>query len=184
LGFYKQEFTFIMMSNKNLPYLFIVLLIGVLDGCGSSNPLADKAEANIKDQNYAAALEAANEAIQTYPEKPLGYYYKGVALGQMAGMKEDPEKSTELYKEMNEAFSKANELAASAESVPGELERIDAVKNVLWQQEHNRAVKLATEDSLQQAVPNYLQKSVQHLQNATIIQPDSALSWQVLAQVA
>ncbi|HEX6983279.1 MAG TPA: tetratricopeptide repeat protein, partial [Balneolaceae bacterium] len=48
----------------------------------------------------------------------------------------------------------------------------------------NRAVKLATEDSLKKTVPNYLQKSVQRLQNATIIQPDSALSWAVLSQVS
>lgn len=172
------------MLTKKLPYLFITLLIGVLVGCGSSNPLADKAEANLKDQNYQAALDAAKQAIQTYPNKPLGYYYKAVALGQIADMKENPEESAELYKQMNEAFAKAKELASTAEEVPEEINRIDAVRNVLWQQEHNRAVNLVTKDSLKQSVPNYLEKSVQHLENATIIQPDSALSWQVLSQVA
>ncbi|HEX6981892.1 MAG TPA: hypothetical protein VF181_03955, partial [Balneolaceae bacterium] len=126
-----------MMLIKKLPYLFITLLIGVLVGCGSSNPLADKAEANLKDQNYQAALEVAEQAIQTYPNKPLGYYYKAVALGQIADMKENPEESAELYKQMNQAFAKAKELASNVEEVPEEIKRIDAVKTVLWKQEHN-----------------------------------------------
>ncbi|SMO74645.1 tetratricopeptide repeat protein [Fodinibius sediminis] len=172
------------MLIKKLPHVLLTLLIGVLVGCGSSNPLADKAQSNIESQNFEEALAAAEESIQTNPQDPLGYYYKGVALGEIAGAEEDPEARAETYKEMNAAFTKAQELAAESEDVPGEVERINAVKNVLWQTEHNRAVELATDDSLKQAVNQPLEKSMQHLKNATIIQPDSLLSWNVLSQVA
>jgi len=172
------------MFKKNLPYLVITLLIGLLIGCSSSNPLADKAKSNIEKQDYQAALDAAKQAIDKYPNDPLGYYYKAVALGDMADQLDDPSKSQDLYKQMNDAFDQASALADSMKEKPKELNRIDAVKNVLWQSEHNRAVNLATDDSLKNAVKNPMKKSVLHLENATIIQPDSSLSWNVLAQVA
>lgn len=172
------------MLIKKLPHVLLTLFIGILVGCGSSNPLADEAQSNIESQNFEEALAAAEESIQTNPQDPLGYYYKGVALGEMAGAEEDPAGRTETYEEMNAAFAKAKEVAAKAEDVPGEIERIDAVKNVLWQTEHNRAVQLATDDSLKNTVNEPMEQSMNHLKNATIIQPDSALSWNVLSQVS
>ncbi|WP_372635892.1 tetratricopeptide repeat protein [Fodinibius sp.] len=172
------------MLTKKLPHVLLTLLIGILVGCGSTNPLADEAQSNIESQNFEEALAAAEKSIEQNPQDPLGYYYKGVALGEMAGAEEDPEARAETYKEMNAAFAEAKEVAETAEDVPGEVERIDAVKNVLWQTEHNRAVELATDDSLKQAVSNPLEQSMYHLKNATNIQPDSLLSWDVLSQVA
>lgn len=172
------------MLIKKLPHVLLTLLIGILVGCGSSNPLADKAQDNIESQNFKEALAAAEESIKANPKDPLGYYYKGVALGEMAGAEEDPEARTDIYKEMNAAFNEAEKVASEAEDVPGEVERIDDVKNVLWQGEHNRAVGLATDDSLKQTVDQPLQRAMHHLKNATSIQPDSLLSWDVLSQVA
>ena len=169
---------------KKLTYAFITLLVGLAIGCGSSNPLVDEAKSNIEGKNFENALASAEESINKYPGDPMGYYYKAVALGSMGEASEDPGEATNYFKMMNEAFQMAKNVADSAESVPSEVQNIDAYKNVLWQGEHNRAVKLATEDSLKQAVDNHLAKSAQHLENATIIQPDSALSWGVLSQVA
>src|SRR5690625_714871 len=165
------------MQGKNFTHVLLTLLIGLLVGCGSSNPLADEAQDNIESQNFKEALAAAEKSIQSSPQDPLGYYYKGVALGEMAGAEEDPAARTEIYKEMNAAFTEAKEVASKSEEVPGEVERIDQVKNVLWQSEHNRAVELATDDSVKQTVNEPLQLSLHHLKNATSIQPDSLLSW-------
>ncbi|SHF63919.1 Tetratricopeptide repeat-containing protein [Fodinibius roseus] len=172
------------MLIKKLPHVLLTLLIGILVGCGSTNPLADEAQSNIESQNFEEALAAAEKSIEQNPQDPIGYYYKGVALGEMAGAEEDPQARAETYKEMNAAFAEAKEVAETAEEVPGEIERIDDVKNVLWQTEHNRAVELATDDSLKQTVDNPLEQSMYHLKNATSIQPDSLLSWDVLSQVA
>lgn len=172
------------MLLKKLPHLLVALLIATLAGCASTNPLADEAESQIQDQNYKAALETAEQSIQKHPQDPLGYYYKGVALGEIASDMEDPAERAKYYERMNEAFAEARDVASKAEEVPSQIERISAVKNVLWQNEHNRAVKLATNDSLKNTVQDPLNQSMQHLQNATKIQPDSTLSWNVLSQVS
>lgn len=172
------------MLIKKLPHIFLTLLVGLLIGCGSTNPFADEAQSHIQAQDFEAALSSAEESIKNMPGDPLGYYFKAVALGEIAGEMEDPAERADYYKRMNEAFEMAEGIADTSEEVPSEIERIPTVRNVIWQTEHNRAVQLATDDSLKQAVSDPLTKSVQHLQNATIIQPDSSLSWAVLAQVA
>lgn len=170
------------MFKKLTSYFVITLFIGVLVGCGSSNPFVDEAQSNIKSQNFEAALSAAEQSIQNQPDDPLGYYYKAVALGEIADTK-DPSARKEYYERMNEAFTKAREVAAKAEDTPSEVERIDAVKNTLWQSEHNKAISYASDDSVKKTVPNPLDVSIAHLNNATTIQPDSVLSWDVKAQV-
>lgn len=154
----------------------------MIAGCGSSNPFVDDAQSNIKDQNFQAALEAAEQSIQNQPNDPLGYYYKGVALGEIADTKEATARQ-EYYERMNEAFAQAEEMAAQAEDVPSEIERIPAVKNAVWQTEHNKAIEYASDDSVKNTVDNPLEISIAHLNNATTIQPDSVLSWDVKAQV-
>src|SRR5699024_10024680 len=117
------------MLMKKLPHILFTLLIGIMVGCSSSNPLADKAQSNIKSQNFEQALTAAEEAIQTHPQDPLGYYYKGVALGEIAGSKDDPAARTETYKKMKAALEKTKEVAAKAESTPGEIESMQGRRN-------------------------------------------------------
>lgn len=170
------------MFKKFIPYFFVTLLIGILAGCGSSNPFVDEAQSNIKSQNFEAALSAAEQSIQNQPNDPLGYYYKGVALGEIADTKE-PSARQDYYKRMKDAFAQAREVASKAEDVPSEIERIDAVVNTLWQTEHNKAISYASDDSVKKTVSNPLDISIAHLDNATLIQPDSVLSWDVKAQV-
>jgi len=170
------------MFKKFTTYFVLTLFIGIIAGCGSSNPFVDEAQSNIKNQNFEAALEAAEQSIQNQPNDPLGYYYKGVALGEIADTKEASLRK-EYYERMNEAFAQAREKAESAEDVPDEINRIDAVKNTLWQTEHNKAISFATDDSVKNTVSNPLEVSLAHLDNATTVQPDSVLSWDVKAQV-
>ena len=170
------------MFRKFTTYFVITLFVGIIAGCGSSNPFVDEASSNIKDQNFQAALEAAEQSIQNQPNDPLGYYYKGVALGEIADTK-DPSARKEYYERMNQAFEQAKDIAAKAEEVPSEIERIPAVKNAVWQTEHNKAIEYASDDSVKNTVSNPLEISIAHLNNATTIQPDSVLSWDVKAQV-
>src|SRR5690625_3147696 len=143
------------MFKKTLPLLIITLIAGLFYGCGSSNPHVRDAKSGIEDQNYEAALQAAEESIQNFPQDPTGYYYKGVALGEIAGTKEPAERQ-EYYEEMNEAFEQAREVAQETENNPGEIERIDAFKNVLWRTEHNKSIEYAANDSVKQVTENPL----------------------------
>ena len=172
------------MIFKKLPYILVTLLVALLIGCGSSNPFVSEAESSIQAQDYKAALESAEKSIEQHPGDPLGYYYKAVALGEIAGELPNPGERTDYYKRMNETFETAQTVADTAESVPSELGRVSSVKNVLWQTEHNKAIEYVRSDSLKQTVENPMQYAMDHLRNATIIQPDSSLSWNVLAQVA
>jgi tetratricopeptide (TPR) repeat protein len=171
------------MFKKIIPLLIVCFSVGIIAGCSSSDPLISDAESNIQNKNYEAALTAAEKSIQQNPQNPLGYYYKGVALAQKGQAQDSPTESTQYYEQMEEALNKAKEMASSVEEPPTEIDRIDAIKNTVWRTEYNKAVTLATEDSVMQATKNPLQKSVDHLKNATMIQPDSSTSWEVLAQV-
>jgi len=78
------------MFIKKLPHLLVTLLAAILIGCGSSNPLADEAQNNLKNQDFEAAISSAEQSIEQYPGDPLGYYYKAVALGELARSLDDP----------------------------------------------------------------------------------------------
>lgn len=170
------------MFKKTLPILFISLIVGLFYGCGGANPFVKEAQSNIEDQNFEAALQAAEESIKNHPQDPTGYYYKGVALGELADTK-DPAERQKYYEEMNEAFEEARNVARETDNSPGEIERIDAVKNTLWRNEHNKSIEYAANDSVKQVTENPLKLAISHLQNATTIIPDSVLSWDVLSQV-
>lgn len=152
--------------------------------CAPTDPNIDAAKSAIKGQNYQAALQAAEKAIDQTPNKGQGYYYKGVALSELAKDKAEQDSlqlAQKYYREMRENFDKAKDLFQQAEDTPGEAKNLDAVILSLWSREHNKGVELATNDSLsrQEALP----KAAFHLENATIIQPDSALSWDVLTEI-
>jgi tetratricopeptide (TPR) repeat protein len=172
------------MLIKKLPHILITLLIAVVIGCSTSNPLADEAQSNLEAQDFKAALASAEKSIEEHPGDPRGYYYKAVALSELAQDNNDPRERTDYYKEMNNSFATAKSVADTVENVPSEIDRIDPVKNVLWQTEHNRAIEYIRSDSLKNTVDNPTEYSMYHLKNATIVQPDSSLSWNVLSQVS
>lgn len=173
------------MIKKIIPLLIVFVTAGFLVSCGggSTNPLIEKAESSVKSGNNEAALAAAKQSIEQYPNDPLGYYYKGVALGQKAQNMEDPEAAADLYAEMNDAFETANAIADTLEEAPPQIAFIGNVKTGLWQTEHNTGIKYAQDDSLMATVEDPYQVAVAHLENATIILPDSALSYEVLATI-
>ncbi|MFW6157321.1 MAG: tetratricopeptide repeat protein [Balneolaceae bacterium] len=176
------------MYRKILSSVFtLAIFIGLFVGCQSTNPFVSDVESDLLMEEYESALENAERAVEEYPDDPLSYYYKGVALGQYAGTLDDPEERREYYEEMNEAYDQAREMFAEMEDPPraaqGLDEDIENQRVTLWGTEHNQAIEYATDDSLQQATENPNQFAIGHLRNATIIEPDSALSWSVLSQI-
>lgn len=172
-----------IMFKKLTPLFLILVTAGLLMSCSSSNPLLGDTESSIQEGNYEAALASADKFIQQNPQSPLGYYWKGVALGQQAQSLENPEKAQPIYKRMNENFAKAQELGNQMEEPPGELNRISSVKSSLWRVAHSTGADYVTNDSLMQATENPYQVALRYFDNATIIQPDSAISWSAKAQM-
>jgi len=171
------------MFKKIKLLTFLTLIVGVFVSCSSSNPYVDDAQSKLRSGEYEAALEAAEQSIANMPQDPLGYYYKGVVLGDIAQDTDDPAERRKIYEEMNASFEEARELADQMEDPPGELENLGAVKTAIWSNEHNRAIEFATNDSLKGTVDQPIRMAIDHLVNATTIIPDSTLSWDVLAEV-
>lgn len=170
------------MIQRSIQIFTIFLALGMFLASCASDPNIESAKLNLKKKDYQATLESAEKAIEMDSTNALGYYYKGVAYSEMAGDMSNPAERQEYYRKMNKAFDKANELFGSMESRPNEAANLNAVKNTVWSMEHNAGVKLATSDSAKKT-ENYLQKAENHLKNATMVMPDSALSYSVLAEV-
>lgn len=174
------------MLKKPTSFFLVTLIIGLMYGCGgSSNPFIDEVKNNLKSNNLTGALAAAERSIQNRPGDPLGYYYKAVALGDLATEKPVTERADQ-YREMNASFATAKQIAdtSSAEKKPAEISRISNAKYNLWGSEFNKGIEYATNDSVMNSVSEPQKYAVEHLKNATVIIPDSVRSWDILAQLA
>ncbi|MBO6523591.1 MAG: hypothetical protein JJ971_07205 [Balneolaceae bacterium] len=170
--------------KKHIYSLFAaLLLVFFAASCESGNPLIKPIQAGIDSQDYNAALSAADTLILKEPANPLGYYYKAVVLGKVAEAEPIASERTPTYEDMRSNLDEAEELFAAQEEPSGESEQITPLILNTWSLEHNEAIKYATDDSVMATVDNPLQISIAHLENATTINPDSVLSFDVLAQV-
>lgn len=132
--------------------------------------------------SFERALSESERIIKNQPYNPLGYYYKGMALSEIADTKEASARQ-KYYKNMSEAFARAKETARRTGNTSGELEGIDDFLYNLWRTEHNVGIELAENEEIKKNIANPMMKAVAHLKNAIAIMPDSALSWQVLASI-
>ena len=168
-----------MKSPKKL--LFPLLLIGFMWGCETTDPLVSEMETNTFLGNYEAVFNAADRALEADSSNSLAYYYRGVAYGFKAQDTTPPWDRQSSYSNSREAFMNAKEWMNRAEERPDEFEEIDNYITNFWADEHNSAIAYLTDDSTSNSVDNPNRYALAHLQNATTIQPDSALSYIVLA---
>ncbi|MBO6620303.1 MAG: tetratricopeptide repeat protein [Balneola sp.] len=162
---------------------FAVLATIVISCGGETNPLIKEAKDGIKAKNYDAALSSLDQAIVQDSANADAYYYKGKVYSEIALNNSIIADRKDSYSKMRENLVMANELytsqgAKSLESVESQL-LIDQI----WGQEHNLGVKYATGDSTTSATGNPYDVAEDHLENAIIINPDSLLSYEVLAEV-
>lgn len=170
--------------KKHFYSLFAALLVVFFAAsCEPGNPLIKPIQAGIDSQDYSAALSAADTLILKEPANPLGYYYKGVILGKIAEAEPIASERTPTYEDMRSNLDEAEILFATQEEPASEADQVTPLVLNYWSIEHNEAIKYATDDSVMATVDNPLQISIAHLENATTINPDSVLSFDVLAQV-
>lgn len=161
--------------------LFPLLLIGFLWGCETTDPLVSEMETNTFLGNYEAVFDAAERALEADSSNSLAYYYKGVAYGFRAQDTSPSWERTPDYRNSREAFMNAKEWMNQAEERPDEYSEIDNYITNFWAEEHNAAIGYLTDDSVRATVNDPARYAIGHLENATTIQPDSALSYIVLA---
>lgn len=159
-----------------------MFVIALLVNCTGEDPLIKPIKAGIDSQNYTAALAAADSAIAMDPMNATAYFYKGVALGKVAKGQTAMERQS-TYEQMRASLDKAESLYEVAEEPAAESGKITNEILAAWGLEHNKAIEYINVDSVKMSVENNLEYSIAHLVNATTVNTDSSLSFDVLAQV-
>lgn len=161
--------------------LFPLILISFLWGCETTDPLVSEMETNLFLGNYETVYDAADEALEADSSNSLAYFYRGVAYGFEAQDTDPSWDRIPLYENSREAFMNSREWMNRAEERPAEYEEIGEYITSFWAEEHNAAIGYLTDDSVRATVDNPERYAIGHLESATTIQPDSALSYIVLA---
>jgi len=169
------------MKKNFYKLLSFAVLATIIISCGEdTNPLIKEAQEGIKTKNYDAALTSLDNAILEDSSNANAYYYKGVVYSEIAQDNPNIPDRKDSYTSMRENLLTAIQMynqqgIESLQSVESEL-LIDR----MWGSEHNLGVKFATGDST--VTQNY-DIAEDHLENAIVINPDSMLSYEVLAEV-
>lgn len=155
--------------KRSLGGLLAIGLFLVLAGPGgcSSDPNIEGAKLDLRNKDYARALENVEKALQRNPQNAEAYELKGrIILDILANQQNlDPETRQDTVRAMVAAFQKAVELDPKLqESVLNQL-RFAYVREF---QNGVNAFNRGREDS------TYYLHAASYFENATIIQPDSA----------
>lgn len=161
--------------------LFPLVIAGLFWGCETTDPLVNEMETNTFLGNYDAVLDAANRALEADSSNSLAYFYRGVAYGNMAQEINPTWERTPNYERSRSAFLESKKWMSESETTPDEFGEVDDIINSYWANEHNEAISYLTDDSVRATVENPTRYALGSLENAITMQPDSALSYIVLA---
>jgi len=164
--------------------LFSVFALSfILISCGPENEFITPIKQGLNSENYEAAIAAADTAIAAEPTNGQANYYKAYALSRIAADEPVIANRKPILSEMLENLKIAQQKFAAMEEPPFESEQIVELQLESWSREHNSAIGYATDDSVRASVDEPLKIAIAHLTNAVTINPDSALSHDVLAQI-
>lgn len=161
----------------------VILLVGILAACETSDPLIKEAKTYLVLQNFDEAIALLDQSIEKNPESGVPYYYKAMTYSDQAVTIENPDERKPLYRNFRENIEEAREKFEAQEKKPDEAGQVDNLVISVWSLEHNTAIQYATNDSIMQMVEEPFDLAASHLENAIIVNPDSSLSYEVLGQV-
>lgn len=168
------------MTNSALriaTLIFIGVVIFLSAAC--STFLSSNSQSDTPDQQITNEIEDIEKKIEEEPTNGDLYFEKGKLLNELAQQKTDPAGRTPLYREMYKALKQAErELEESGSA--SRMQKIEELLNVAWSNEHNQGVKHSQSDST--IDKEDLDKAISFFNNATIILPDTAVSYQLKAR--
>lgn len=149
-------------------------------GCSSPNPFIEDTKEHLGNENLRQALQSANSGVNNEPKNPEMHYYKGLVHHQMAVSQNSASEKKDHFEAMVNSFSKAFEIYEETGTRGRRARDIEYLVNSSWTEEHNTAAAILKDEG----TPSHtqLRQAVDHLRNAVIIQPDSALSYELLAE--
>ncbi len=158
----------------------LVLAFGFFISCSTlqSSTQESAATEDLSEQQILQQIRSLDENISSNPEKADLYFKKGKLLTKLAQKKEDPTERVSPYTNARQVLDRAANLynnTANSES----KDIVSDLLNVTWSLEHNQGVKLLQADNVDK--PNY-EAAIAHFNNATVIIPDSAVSYTMKAR--
>lgn len=161
-------------------FLMIFAFAGFMWACESTDPFVNDVMVNLVTGNFDAALQVTNDALEADPGNYVALYYKGLILATQAEEIADPFERGPFYAEARENFERAKEIMTGLEELPDEYEETNETIIAFWADEYNLGVNIQT-DSLFTGAFDDLQRSLAHFRNAATINPDSAMTYQVMS---
>lgn len=153
--------------SSNLALLLAGLVL-VVSGC-ASDPNVEGAKLDLRNEDYASALENVNTALERNPENAEAHLLKGQILGAMAGREQtDLEEHNRLVGEMLQSFERAVEVD------PGMADQVEQARMQAYVTEYQRggqAFNRGQEDA------SAYTEAASYFANAGRIQPDSAAAF-------
>ncbi|WP_445664611.1 tetratricopeptide repeat protein [Fodinibius sp. AD559] len=130
----------------------------------------------LSERQIQQQIKSLDEDISSNPGQADLYFQKGNLLTRLAQKKENPSERVSPYTNARQVLDRASELYNNA---PNPENKVSNLLKITWSLEHNKGVKWLQGENIQQ--PNY-DKAVAHFNNATIVIPDSAISYKMKAR--
>lgn len=165
------------MINQLTRIASLVLAFGFFIAC-STTQNTSQISTDSTEKEIRQKLSALDEQINTGEDTPDLYFQKGSLLTKLAKKQEDPAQRSGLYADAYMALTQAAELYE--ETSGANSEKVEELLNVTWSNEHNQGVQILQRDTTN-ARPDY-NRAAAHFRNATIIIPDSAISYKMGAR--
>jgi tetratricopeptide (TPR) repeat protein len=163
------------------PLLLILLFAGFMWGCETTDPLVNDVQVQLLTGNFDEALQIVDTAIEEDDNNYVAHYYKGYVLSAQAETFEDPRDRKEYYERARASYDRAKEIMSSLEEEPAEYQELEDTVTSFWADEFNAGVNILNDDSLNAATPDPNYTAIAHFENAATVQPDSALTYQVMS---
>ena len=178
---YNQNERYYYNMKKFRIFLPIFLLAGLFWACETTDPFVNDVTLGIFTGDFESALQITENALTEDPNNHIAHYYKGVTLTAWADSFEDPRDRRSYYERARVSFDTAEELMLQLEEEPEELQDLYDTVIGYWAEEYNSGVNIQTDDSLFSVTPDPFQTSLEYFYNAATINPDSAMTYQVMA---
>lgn len=159
----------------------IIALAAMLLACETTDPFVNDVTLNIFTGEFDTALQITEDAIAENPDNYMAHYYKGVVLAALAETFENPTDRKPYYERSRASLETAKGLMQNQEETPDELEELYDTIIGYWADEYNSGVNIQTNDSLFNVTPDPFRTSLAHFENAATMNPDSAMTYQVMA---
>ncbi len=168
------------MFNRLTRIASLVLAFGFFISCSSlqSSTKQTNTASNLSEKQLREQIDSVDKQLQDNQQSPDLLYQKGNLLTKLARKQEDPAQRSSLYSEVHQSLFKAAQLYRN--STAADTEKAQELLKVTWSNEHNQGVQTLQHDSTE-GHPNF-ERAAAHFNNATIIIPDSAISYKMEAK--